>query len=176
MVACIRGRPNDYQNSQFPQAGPEAISNFTSAVSGWQVVRNDSHYKHSRWQRPDTAYKHRGTVSDAFCCLLYHHLWWLAGTLVSAVETTIVFVWVYVSATVRPSQYLFKAPELCFSLTLPVYIGFTPHTYTHIYTSRHVHTHTNTHVCNASLWRHASRLAVVWTRFCSTLMNGSTTS
>ncbi len=40
------------------------------------------------------------------------------------------------SAALRPSHYLFKTPGLCFSLTLPVYIGYTPH--------RHTHTHTNT--------------------------------
>ncbi len=68
-------------NSLNPRVAPVAISNFTSAATGWQVVSNTSYYKHTRWLRADMAYKHCGTVSEGFCCLLYHQLWWLASTL-----------------------------------------------------------------------------------------------
>lgn len=119
-------------NSLYPQVAPAAISNFTSAATGWQVVSNTSYYKHTRWLRADMAYKHCGAVSEGFCCLLYHQLWWLASTLCQQWrQWPCVCVCVLkLSAGLRPSQYLFKTPELCFSLTLPVYIGFTPHTHT----------------------------------------------
>lgn len=68
-------------NSLYPRVASVAISNFASAATGWQVASNTSYYKHTRWLRADMAYKHCGTVSEGFCCLLYHQLWWLASTL-----------------------------------------------------------------------------------------------
>lgn len=126
-------------NSLYPQVAAEAISNFTSAATGWQVVSNTSYYKHGRWRRADTASERCGTVSDG------HSLPALSSTTVagrapcvSRGDSCSVCVCVLKSsATLRPSQYLFKTPELCFSLTLPVYIGSPLQTHTHTFKVHH---------------------------------------
>lgn len=101
-------------------SGFTAISNSPSAVVHWEVVSNTPFHKQSRWLVADTDCEN--AVSGDFRCLPQHQLWWLACSLCEQWAQLLCASFLGVlklSATLKPSYYLFKTPQLCLSSKPP---------------------------------------------------------